>query len=220
MKENTYRRCKNIVFDLGQVLLPIDFDAPVKAFTNLGLQDFDILYHETVQADLFNLLETGKITEEHFRDEMRRISGMPWTDKQIDDAWNSIILEFRPATIEMLKKLSTTYRLFLLSNTNSIHFKCYNEQIKQGFCPEGIQAYFERLFLSHQMGMRKPEPDIFLAMAKETGIVPEQTLFIDDNADNIQTARSLGYHTLHLCDGMKVEEQDFCKDFSKNKICR
>ncbi|MFW5805963.1 MAG: HAD family hydrolase [Bacteroidales bacterium] len=220
MIKNTYKHYKNIVFDLGQVLLPIDFDAPVRAFKNLGLQDFDTMYHETVQAGLFNLLETGKITEEHFRDEMRRISGMPWTDKQIDDAWNTIILEFRPATIEMLKTLSKTYRLFLLSNTNSIHYKCYNEQVKQRFCPDGIQAYFERIFLSHQMGMRKPDPDIFLAMAKETATVAEQTLFIDDNADNVHTARSLGYHILHLCDGMKVEEQDFCKDFTKNNICR
>ncbi|MDA3819894.1 MAG: HAD family phosphatase [Candidatus Delongbacteria bacterium] len=212
MKENTHRRYKNIVFDLGQVLLPIDFDAPVRAFTSLGLKDFDTLYHESVQADLFNLLETGKITEERFRDELRRISGMPWTDTKIDEAWNTIILEFRPATIEMLKSLSKVYRLFLLSNTNSIHYRCYNQQIKQKFCPDGISAFFEHMFLSHQMGARKPEPEIFLSMQKQTGMVPAQTLFIDDNAKNIKTAQSLGYHTLHLRDGMKVEEKRFCAD--------
>ncbi|MGC9331651.1 MAG: HAD family hydrolase [Bacteroidales bacterium] len=212
MKENTHRHYKNIVFDLGRVLLPIDFDAPVNAFTKIGLKDFDTMYHQTVQTDLFNLLETGNISEAYFRDEMRRISGMPWTDNQIDEAWNTIILEFRPETIEMLKKLSKAYRLFLLSNTNSIHYRCYNQQIKQRFCRDGLSAFFERMFLSHQMGARKPEPEIFLSMQKQTGMVPAQTLFIDDNAENIKIAQSLGYHTLHLRDGMIVEEQPFCAD--------
>ncbi|MEA3448035.1 MAG: HAD family phosphatase [Bacteroidota bacterium] len=213
IKENIYSRYKNIVFDLGRVLLPIDFDAPVNAFTKIGLKDFDTMYHQTLQTDLFNLLETGKISEAYFRDEMRRISGIPWTDKQIDEAWNTIILEFRPATIEMLKKLSKSCRLFLLSNTNSIHFRSYNQQIKQRFCRDGLSAFFERMFLSHQMGVRKPDSEIFFLMQKQTEVVPAQTLFIDDNAENIKTAQSLGYHTLHLRDGMKVEEQRFCADF-------
>ncbi|MGM0650170.1 MAG: HAD family hydrolase [Bacteroidota bacterium] len=196
---------KNIVFDLGQVLLPIDFDAPVKAFQKLGLKDFDTLYQKTMQADLFNLLETGRITENQFRDKMRHIANKNWSDQEIDDAWNTIILDFRPETIDMLEKLGKNQRLFLLSNTNSIHYKRYNSQIKQKFCAGGLDAYFEKCFYSHKMGLRKPDPKIFRKVQQQAEILVSETLFVDDNIENIRVAKDEGYQALHLTPGVKIE---------------
>ncbi|MFO7789710.1 MAG: HAD family phosphatase [Bacteroidales bacterium] len=201
---------KNIVFDLGQVLLPIDFDAPVKAFRKLGMKDFDGLYQKTMQADLFNLLETGMITEQQFRDEMRRIAGKDWSDQEIDDAWGTIILDFRPETIDMLEKLGKTHRLFLLSNTNSIHYKRYNSLIKRKFCSGGLDAYFEKCFYSHKMGLRKPDPKIFRKVQQEADILISDTLFVDDNIENIRVAKKEGYQTLHLTPNVKVENVIGC----------
>ena len=194
-----------IVFDLGQVLLPIDFNAPVKAFKELGLTDFDRLYHETIQADLFDLLETGRISESEFRDEMRRISGEAWSDEEIDKAWSTIILDFRPETMHMLTRLREEFPLFLLSNTNSIHFRYYDAQIRQRFNSSGLSAYFDKAFYSHEMGLRKPDPEIFHRLLRETGLNPENSLFVDDNAENIKTATELGFQTVHHNPSEKIE---------------
>jgi len=188
---------KHLIFDLGNVLLPIDFNAPVKAFQKIGLKDFNQLYGEIQQADLFNLLETGKISEAIFRNEMRRISGLNWTDQQIDEAWSTIILDFRASTFSMLEQLAVSYNLYLLSNTNSIHFTRYNQQIVDRFHPNGLNAYFKKAYYSHKMGLRKPDAEIFRAVLHDAGIKAEDCLFIDDNEANIASAKALGFHTHH-----------------------
>lgn len=196
---------KNIIFDLGNVLLPIDFNAPVSAFRKIGLEDFEGLYSGINQSNLFDLLETGKITSLYFYDKMREISGYNWSNQQIDDAWTKIILDFRPSTIKMLESLAKTKRLFLLSNTNKIHFDVYDAQIRERFNPEGLSSYFEKAFYSHEMGLRKPDPQIFISMAEIAGIQPSESLFVDDNEDNINTAKKLGFCTYLLKSGTLVE---------------
>jgi putative hydrolase of the HAD superfamily len=189
---------KNIIFDLGNVLLPIDFNAPVNAFRKIGLQDFEGMYSGINQSNLFDLLETGKISDLYFYDKMREISGYNWSNQEINDAWTKIILDFRPSTIEMLESLAKTKRLFLLSNTNKIHFDVYDAQIRERFNPEGLSSYFEKAFYSHEMGLRKPDPQIFISMAEIAGIKPSESLFVDDNEDNITTATKLGFCTYLL----------------------
>lgn len=197
---------KHIIFDLGNVLLPIDFSAPVKAFAEIGLKDFDALYGKIQQSDLFNLLETGKITEQFFRDEMRRISGIAWTDQQIDDAWSTIILNFRKATFDMLEKLAVNESVYLLSNTNSIHFKRYNQQVVDKFRKEGLSSYFKKAYYSHDIGLRKPGEEIFQYVLNDLSVKADECLFIDDHPDNIATADCMGFHTHLLGNDKKVED--------------
>ena len=197
---------KHIIFDLGNVILPIDFSAPVKAFAEIGLEDFDALYGKIQQSDFFNLLETGKITEQYFRDEMRRISGISWTDKQIDDACSTIILDFRKATFYMLEKLAVKESVYLLSNTNSIHFKRYNQQVVDKFCKGGLSSYFKKAYYSHELGVRKPGEEIFQYVLNDLSVNAEECLFIDDHPDNIATANRMGFHTYLLSSDERVEE--------------
>ena len=194
---NTFSEFENLIFDLGNVLLPIDFSAPVKAFQNIGLKDFNHLYGEIQQSNLFNLLETGKISEADFRNEMRRISGLNWTDKQIDEAWSTIILAFRPATFAMLERLKKSHNLYLLSNTNSIHFIRYNQQIIDRFHAGGLNAYFKKAYYSHELGLRKPDAEIFKAVLTDAGLKAGDCLFIDDNEANIIAAKALGFYVHH-----------------------
>jgi glucose-1-phosphatase len=190
---------------LGNVLLPIDFSAPVKAFAEIGLKDFDALYGKIQQSDLFNLLETGKISEQYFRNEMRRISGIDWTDLQIDDAWSSILLSFRQETLDMLVSLKSQYNLFLLSNTNSIHFVRYNLQVQEKYNPNGLKSFFNKAYLSHEIGMRKPNVEIFRFVLKDAHILASNALFIDDNNENILSAKDLGFQVLHISPEDKIE---------------
>lgn len=120
----------NIIFDLGNVLLPIDETRPVKAFKKLGLKDFDKMYTLAAQNALFDDLEKGHISPGQFRENLRTLSGLDMTDAEIDEAWNSIILDFRPETMKMLEQLAAKTRLFLLSNTNAIHFAYYDSQVR------------------------------------------------------------------------------------------
>jgi HAD superfamily hydrolase (TIGR01509 family) len=202
---NTFSEFKNLIFDLGNVLLPIDFSAPVKAFQEIGLTDFNRLYGEIQQTNLFNLLETGKIPEAEFRSEMRRISGLNWTDMQIDDAWSTIILDFRPATFAMLERLAVSHDLYLLSNTNSIHFTRYDQQIIDKFHPKGLSAYFKKAYYSHKLGLRKPDAEIFEAVLQDAGLKAEDCLFIDDNETNITSAKALGFNVHHHDPKEKIE---------------
>lgn len=196
---------KNLIFDLGDVLLPIDFNAPVRAFEKLGLKDFEFMYGKMNQSDLFNRLETGKISEDNFRNEMRRMVGFNWSDQEIDKAWSTILLDFRPSVFEMLNSLKSNHRLFLLSNTNSIHFRDYDKQVRDKFNPAGLSSYFEKAYYSHEIGMRKPGKEIFEYVLNDAGIKADETLFIDDNEDNIRTASALGISVHHLKSTERVE---------------
>ena len=196
----------NIIFDLGDVILPIDFDAPAKMFKKLGVDNFKSLYGQFQQNDLFDQLEMGKISEKYFRDNMRKIANANWSDIQIDDAWNAMLCSYRPETIAMLKDLKHNFKLYLLSNTNSIHYKKYDANIRHHLHPNGLSSLFHKAFYSHEMGCRKPDKEIFLKVIDETKIDISKTIFIDDNADNIQTAKNLGFCVHHMSKSDKIEE--------------
>ena len=113
---------KNILFDLGGVLLNIDFKLTSNAFKHLGVTDFDEMFTQHFSNPLFELLETGKIDESAFYEAFRKEVGLPLSDAQIQSAWNALLLDFPPERIEWLKKIASKYRIFLFSNTNQIHY--------------------------------------------------------------------------------------------------
>jgi len=189
---------KNIVFDLGGVILDIDYNLTVKAFENLGIPNFKEQYSKMSQSNLFDNIETGKIRPEEFRDLIRKVAEKELTDAEIDGAWNALILHLPQHRIDILKKLKPKYRLFLLSNTNKIHYDDYSEVIKRENGIDGLEPLFEKTYLSHEMGLRKPDPEIFKVVLNENNLVAEETLFIDDSPQHIESARTLGIVAYHL----------------------
>jgi len=189
---------KNIIFDLGGVLLNIDFKLTSNAFKNLGVNHFDEMFTQHFSNPLFELLETGKIDETAFYEAFRKEAGLPLSNEQIQAAWNALLLDFPPERIKWLEKIASQYRIFLFSNTNQIHYDCFKLNFSNAFDGKNFDDFFEKAYYSQFLGLRKPYPESFLAILEEQGILPSETLFIDDTYKNIEAANQLGFQTIHL----------------------
>ena len=189
---------KNIIFDWGGVITDLHLNATKRAFLELGLSIFDESVPHDPRNDLFISFEIGKITPNEFRNRIRSYSSSSLTDAAIDHAWNSLLGELPAERWHILQKAARQFRTFLLSNTNAIHLSYYYGRIKQIYGTYGYAHLFEKTYFSFELGMRKPNIDIFQYVLKDAGIHPKETLFIDDFIENIQTARQIGFQTIHL----------------------
>jgi len=198
------KRIRNIIFDLGGVILNIDPQLTVDAFRNLGWTDFYEANNQSLNKELFYNLEKGNSSPEVFRENVRKMITNQITDKEIDTAWTAMILDIPADRTRYLEELKKEYRLFLLSNTNEIHRLKFHADFEADF---GYSFYdlFERNFYSHEMGMRKPNSQIYLEALKEADLVPEETLFIDDMKENTVAAETTGMQVLHIQPGTLLE---------------
>lgn len=202
---NSVPTIKNIIFDLGGVILNIDPQRTVQAFRDLGWKDLNHQDHTALSNDIFFHLERGESTPEGFRAHIRKIIRPNLTDQQIDEAWTSMILDIPADRVNYLLQLKSKYRLFLLSNTNEIHRVKFHHDFERDF---GYSFYdlFEKSFYSHEMGMRKPDTRIYLKALQEGGIAAEQTLFVDDIKVNTEAAHRAGMKVLHIEPGTMPEK--------------
>jgi FMN phosphatase YigB (HAD superfamily) len=184
-------RIKNLVLDFGGVLLDIDIKHCIEEFKKIGLSDVERYLTANSQEDIFHKFEKGLITAPDFRMAIREKIGKILTDKQIDDVWNSMLIGVSSHKLDFLLELRENYVVYLLSNTNEIHWKwaCKNAFAYRGFRAED---YFEKTFLSFEMKKAKPDPEIFKTVLTEANILPEETFFIDDSSVNCAAAETLG----------------------------
>lgn len=188
---------KNIIFDYGNVIFAIDFEKSQQAFTDLGIKDVAGIFAHSGQNPLFDQFDKGLITAAEFRQGVRDLSGIDsLTDAQIDHAWNSLLIGVPKGSHEVLLRLKNKYRTFLLSNNNEIHYASILEYLKKEYHVNDNSIFFEKDYYSHLMGMRKPNKDIFERVLEEQGLVPEETLFIDDSPQHLETAKALGMQTI------------------------
>ena len=195
---------RNIIFDLGGVILNIDPQLTVKEFRNMGWRDF---YEESTRSlamELFFKLEQGSSSPQTFRDAVRQMINDRIDDQTIDKAWTAMILDIPADRVKYLEELKKTYRIFLLSNTNEIHRIKFHADFESAF---GYSFYdlFEKNFYSHEMGTRKPNPEIYDLALKEAGLKAEETLFIDDIEENTEAAKAHGMKVLHIQPGTLLE---------------
>lgn len=190
---------KNIIFDLGGVILNIDYNKTSQAFKDHGLSNFDQLYSQFQQNNLFDELETGKISEVTFTQALQR--EIPTTSiKNITDAWNAMLLDLPERRVNLLNMVKDNYNIFLLSNTNMIHYKAYMEYIKSSY-DLNFNSIFKKAYYSHEIGYRKPTKDCFEYVLHQNDLIPQETLFIDDSIQHIEGALSVGIHTVHHTSG-------------------
>lgn len=195
------KKIKNIVFDFGGVLVGLDKHRCIAALDSIGAREISGYVDECRQEDLFHDLEIGRIDVEEFCNEVRRKSPLcTASDEKIAWAWGELLTGIPQEKLQKIESLKKDYRIFLLSNTNVIHWK---RSVDEYFhCGElGVDDLFERIFLSYEMGMVKPGHDIFLTMLAEAQIDAAETLFIDDSAANCAVAESVGINTLHDPEG-------------------
>jgi glucose-1-phosphatase len=189
---------KNIIFDFGGVICNIDVRLTEKAFIDLGLKKFDTGRSISDSAGLFEDIETGAISPEVFRDGLRKFFEHPVTDVQLDAAWNAMLLDIPEPRVRLLEKVREHYRIFLLSNSNEIHYNCYVQNFRKQFGHRGFEGFFEKAWFSYRIGLKKPSPDIFRYVLQDGKLDPSETLFIDDTLVHVEGARNAGIHGYHL----------------------
>ncbi len=197
---------KNIIFDLGNVLLNLDFDASIKAFRKLGLTEDVLDQKQTFSHPVFYELQTGKISPENFRKTAREILNNPIvTDQQIDDAWSAMILDIPVNRVKILQELSKKYNIYLFSNTNKIHIDKFHAEFK---LQHGIDfpPLFVKDYYSHEIYDSKPGLSSFKKVIELSGVNPKETLFVDDLEENIIAAEQTGLKTFWLKEGMEMAE--------------
>jgi FMN phosphatase YigB (HAD superfamily) len=194
---------KNIIFDLGGVLLNLDFVSSRKAFIKLGVPQFDELFRITHEDNFWKQYEIGRLNDMEFVAEARRLAVAGTSEKDIIDAWNSMLLDFPQERVDLLDRLKNKYRLFLFSNTNSIHVESFRKTFRAVYNRE-IDSLFEKAWYSNVINLRKPEVAAFQYVVKNSGINAAETLFIDDSLPNVEGARAAGLQARHLEPGMTV----------------
>ena len=196
-----------IIFDFGDVFINLNKETSIEEFKKLGLDgpNEDLI----AQNDLF---EKGKITELEFINSFSTY--IPNASiEEIVKAWNSIIGDFPLERLEFLQMLSSRYRLFLLTNTDSIHISRFEHNVGMSFYSDFYRC-FEKVYYSYEMGMRKPDTEIFTTILSKHDLSPKRTLFVDDKKDNTDAAESLGLHVWNL----KVGEEDVVELFGQKHL--
>jgi putative hydrolase of the HAD superfamily len=193
------KNIKNIVLDLGGVIMSLDVPKTIEAFKELGINNIVNDTGHNYQYSFFYEFEIGKISEDTFLKSLRNLSEQSPKDTQIKEAWNQMILDMPKNRIDFIKNLKTDYTLFLLSNTNSIHQKKYLDEFQEDY-KSSFNDIFKKAYYSHEIGIRKPDEEIFHFILKDSNLKAEETLFLDDSLSNIEGAQKVGISTFHVQD--------------------
>ena len=190
------KQIKNIVFDLGGVLVDLDFKAAINGLQQAGFANVKEQLDALDQGGIFQKFELGEMTADEFRAAIRENSTVTLTDEEIDALWNAMLLEIPREKLELILDLRGKYMVYLLSNTNSIHwdYVCKNAFNYRGF---RVNDYFEETFLSYEMHLAKPNKAIFEKVLHDANLLPEETLFIDDSEANCKAAEEVDINTHH-----------------------
>ncbi|MDF2437638.1 MAG: hypothetical protein K0Q95_2014 [Bacteroidota bacterium] len=189
---------KNIIFDFGGVIINIDYNLTTAAFRKMGLDNFDKFFSKAQQKQLFDQYEKGLISTEQFRTEIQSVFHVKPSDHDIISAWNAMLLDLPQERLDLLKRLKETHRTFLLSNTNEIHIETIYDMLAKKMGIATLDEYFEKIYFSYEMKMRKPDEEIFKHVLSENGLIASETLFIDDSPQHIEGAKKVGIQTYYL----------------------
>lgn len=187
-----------VIFDLGGVLLEIDYSLTQDAFAKLGISDIGKLYSKAAQSDIFNTIETGAISPAEFRAAICQVIGKDIQDEEIDAAWNALIQHLPIGRLEGVTQLRKSHRTCMLSNTNEIHIPRFEGLIREQGMMNAYETAFEQIFYSSRIGYRKPDEKAFTHVLTQVGVRAEKALFFDDSLQHIESARKLGIHSYHL----------------------
>jgi FMN phosphatase YigB (HAD superfamily) len=192
-----------ILLDLGGVLLNIDYSLTSKAFKEKAGKNFEALYAQAQQSDLFDRLETGAINPADFRSELRNL-GFEMSDEEIDSCWNAMLLDLPESRLLFLETLCMETGLILLSNTNEIHIKHFETQLEAAGQLDRFKDCFVEVYYSSRIKKRKPEASTFKWVLNEQGLNANEVLFIDDSAQHIEGAKKAGIKAHLLEKGIEI----------------
>ena len=195
---------KNLIFDFGGVIINIDFERTFNAFTALGIADVKGVWERVVSSGLLSEFERGLHKPVDFRKIMNSLTGLKLTDKVFDKAWNSMLLDIPSGRVKLIEVLKKKYKVFLLSNTNEIHYLSYST-ILQEYGYNKLDDLFDGAWFSFRMGMLKPGVGIYKEVLNKESLIPSETMFIDDSQANVIGAENAGMKGLCIKPGTLTE---------------
>jgi putative hydrolase of the HAD superfamily len=190
------KNIENIIFDLGGVIINLDIPATTNAFAGLAKKYGIDNFNPQPEHQIFKDFETGAISSQQFRDELRNFVHAEITDDEIDFAWNAMLLDLPKSRLDLLLQLKEKYKTFLLSNTNEIHYTAFNKILFDSHGEKSLAPFFHKDYYSHLIGRRKPNADAFQLILDENDLVAEHTLFLDDTPQHLEGANRLGIQTM------------------------
>ncbi|UBM62133.1 HAD family phosphatase [Candidatus Sulfidibacterium hydrothermale] len=189
---------ENIIFDFGGVIIDIDPLLTIKALEKLGFHDIERLKTEEFYQKVIYKFEKGIDTPEVFRNKLRDYLQMNLSDQQLDDAWNALLYDIPEERIRIIEEVKKNYPVYLLSNSNEIHYDLYVRDLQLRFGYREFDELFSKAYFSFDLHLAKPHVEIYEFVIHHHRMDPEKTLFIDDRMDNIEGARRAGLKTFHL----------------------
>lgn len=191
-------KIKNIIFDLGGVILDIDENVVYKELEKMGIEISE-LAHSKEFVEILSKFDTGIYTASTFRKKTKQFIGQEkMTDQKFDSIWNAMLLDIPRERIEAIEKVKKHYKIYLMSNTNVIHYDLYVRDLQLRFGYNEFDELFNKSYFSFAEHLEKPDPRFFELILDHEHLLPEETLFIDDTAENIEAAKSLGIKTYHI----------------------
>ncbi len=184
-------KTKIILLDLGGVLINLDYHKTILAFEKLGLENAAQFYSQQQQTTLFDQFECGKISTQRFINELLHFLPQRTSPNKVVEAWNEMILDFPIERLNQLKALKEKHPIYLLSNTNEIHMQAVRRSLKR-VCNEPLESFFNHVFLSHEIGLRKPNASVFDFVCETIKCSKEDVFFIDDSIQHIEGAKQSG----------------------------
>ena len=196
------KNVKAIIFDLGAVILNINYQNTIDEFKKLGVKNPNSFYSKKTQTHLFNQIETGKISQKEFLLQLQKETSDA-SIQQVKNAWNAMLLDLPEERIKLLKSLNQNYAIFLLSNTNALHISEFKKKLGNKKYTE-FYNLFDKVYYSHKIGFRKPQAEAFTIILNQNKLSANEVLFIDDSPQHIEGAKKLGIKTHHLQDNEEV----------------
>ena len=192
------RSVKNLIFDLGGVILDLSVESTLRSFAQIAGMEPAVVKKLFVTSKGFESYEKGEISDGEFRAFVKQLYNISASDDALDACWNAMLVNVPINKLKLLELLKTKYNVYLLSNTNNIHVHYINHTLLPRIQCTSLDDYFHRSYYSHKMRKRKPDVEIFQQVLDEGNFKPEETLFLDDNSDNVAGAEKLGIKTVHV----------------------
>lgn len=202
----TIKPVSTIIFDFGGVVLDIDPSQTINELKKLGFEDVGLLENPAFKEGIMDKFERGILTPETFREKLRDFLKIKITDQQIDEAWNALLFDIPKERIAVIEEVKKHYTIFLLSNSNEIHYEVYVRDLQLRFGYREFDQLFDKAYFSFDLHLSKPNPEIFEFVMNQHKLKPEETLFIDDTLEHIEAARKLGLQTYHLQNPVRIRD--------------
>ncbi len=199
-------KIENIIFDFGGVIIDIDPMLTIRELEKSGFHDVEKLKTKEFYRQVIYKFEKGIDTPAVFHNKLRKYLEMDLSDQQLDNAWNALLFDIPQERIRIIEQVKKHYAIYLLSNSNEIHYDLYVRDLQLRFGYREFDALFDKAYFSFDLHLTKPHPEIFEFVINQHNLVPEKTLFIDDRAENIEGARQVGLRAFQLKAPLRIRD--------------